>query len=150
MIRSAACSMLAVVLALSGVACGKSTTSSTSTTTTVSPSTELFTGTLSPKGSTFYSFTVSSAGTAVAITLASTATSKIGPTAGARLRLGFGTPSGFGCAVTSSVDTAAGLSAQLSNPSTPADSTGSIYCVQVSDPGQLTADVLFVIRIVHT
>lgn len=149
MMRTAARSILALALALSGAACSKSTTTS-ATTTTITPSTELFSGTLSPKGSTFYSFTVATTGQPVALTLASTTTTKIGPATGARLRLGFGTPSGFGCTVTSSVDTAAGLSAQLTNSSTPADSTGSIYCVQVSDPGQLTSDVLFVIRIVHT
>ena len=139
----------ALALACAGAACSKDTTTS-ATTTTVTPSTELFSGTLSPKGSSFYSVTVASTGYPVSITLASTATSKIGPATGARLRLGFGTPSGFGCGVTSSVDTAAGLSAQLTNANTPADGNGSIYCVQVSDPGQLTSDVLFVIRIVHT
>lgn len=140
---------LLLVCAVSAAACGDSSTTTTPTTTTVTTSTELFTGTLSPKGSTFYSFTVTSTGT-VSITLASTATSRIGPALGAPLRLGFGTPLGFGCAVTKTVDTTAGLAAQLTNTNTTGESNGSIYCVQASDPGTLTSDVLFVIRIVHT
>ena len=39
-----------------------------------------------------------------------------------------------------------GLNAQLSNPSNAA----GIYCVSVADPGDLSTDVLFVVRIVHT
>ena len=140
--------LLALASVASAAACGNSSTT-TPTTTTVTPSTELFSGTLSPKASSFYSFTVTSAG-AVSITLASTASTRIGPASGAKLRVGFGTPSGFGCVVSSSVDTTAGLAAQLAIPTVTADSTGSIYCVQVSDPSQLTSDVLFVIRIVHT
>jgi hypothetical protein len=149
MTRTAFRTLLALVTAASVGACNNSSTAPTTTTTTVTQSTELFSGTLSPKGSSFYSFTVASTGT-VSITLASTATSKIGPASAAKLRLGLGIPSGFGCSVTSSVDTTSGLSAQISNPNTAAGSSGSIYCVQVSDPGQLTGDVLFVVRIVHT
>lgn len=62
------------------------------------------------------------------------------------LSLGIGTPSGFGCAATSTVDTTPGLTAQLISASSPA----GIYCVNVSDAGGLTGDVTFVIRIVHT
>ena len=140
--------LLTLATAASMAACGNSSTT-TPTTTTVTSSTELFSGTLSAKGSAFYSFTVTSAG-AVSVTLASTAATRIGPASGAKLRVGFGAPSGFGCVVSSSVDTTAGLSAQLTVPTVTADSNGSIYCVQVSDPSQLTSDVLFVIRIVHT
>lgn len=135
-----------VALSLLTAGCGdSSTTTSPSTTTTTTTSTELFTGTLAPKGSTFYSFTVANAGT-VSVTLASTATAKIGPATSSRLTVGLGIPSGFGCAVSSSVDTTSGLAAQLSAPNTPA----GIVCVNLSDPGVLTADTLFVIRIVHT
>ena len=133
---------------LSVTACGGSSTTSP-TTTAVTPTTEFFSGTLSPKGSSFYSFTATTTG-ALSVTLASTTTSKIGPAITAKLTIGLGAPSGFGCAVTSSVDATPGLSAQLSNSSLTADSNGSIYCIRVSDPGQLTSDVLFVIRIVHS
>jgi hypothetical protein len=139
-----ACMCLAV---LSAAACGDSstTTSPSSTTTATTTSTELFTGTLSPMGSTFYSFTVANAG-GVAVTLASTTTSKVGPAGSARLSLALGTPLGFGCSASSSIDTTPGLSAQLTTGSTAA----GVYCVNVSDPGGLSEDVLFVIRIVHT
>jgi hypothetical protein len=142
--------LMAVAL-VSAAACSNSSTTTPTTTTTTTSSTEYYSGTLSPKGSSFYSFTVTTTG-AVSITLASTTTARIGPAVGAKLRIGLGTPSGFGCSATSSVDTTAGLSAQLTNASVAVDSNtaGSIYCVQVSDPGQLTSDVLFVIRIIHT
>ena len=140
---------LLLVASLSVAACGDSTTTSP-TTTAVTPSTEVFSGTLSPKGSSFYSFTATTTGT-LSVTLASTTTTKVGPAIAAKLTIGLGAPSGFGCAVTSSIDATPSLSAQLSNSSLTADSTnGSIYCIRVSDPGQLTSDVLFVIRIVHT
>lgn len=146
--RRGAFSAFLLVAALVTGACGNSTT--TPTTTTVTPTTEYFSGTLSPKGSTFYSFTATSSGT-LSVTLASTTNAKIGPAISARLNIGLGVPSGFGCAVTSSVDATPGLSAQLSNPSLTADSSnGSIYCIRVTDAGPLTGDVLFVIRIVHT
>ena len=146
--RLALCGLL-LVGAVAVAGCGDSTTTSPSATATVTPSTELYTGTLSPKGASFYSFTVSSAG-ALSVTLASTTTTKIGPAVAATLTLGLGTPSGFGCAVTASVDATPGLSAQLSNASLTAESNGSVYCVRISDPGQLTSDILFVVRIVHT
>lgn len=135
--------LLALTLAAAGCGDDSSTTTSPSTTTTTS--TEVFSGTLAPRGSSFYSFTVTNTGT-VSITLASTATSRIGPATSSRLSVGLGVPSGFGCAVSSSVDTTSGLTAQLSAPNSPA----GILCVNISDPGVLTTDTLFVIRIVHT
>jgi hypothetical protein len=140
-------SMLLCLLAgLAGAACGDSnSTSPSSTTTTPVETTELFSGTLSPRGSSFYSFSVTSTGT-VSVTLASTASARIGPAGSSRLTIAFGAPSGFGCATTTAVDTTPGLSAQLTNGNTAA----GIYCINVSDPGQLAADTLFVIRIVHT
>ena len=147
--KRVALTALLLVASISVAACGGSTTTSP-TTTAVTPTTEFFSGTLSPKGSTFYSFTTGTTG-ALSVTLASTTTVKVGPAIAAKLTIGLGAPSGFGCAVTSSVDATPGLSAQLSNSSLTADSSNpSIYCIRVSDPGQLTSDVLFVIRIVHT
>ena len=138
--------VLALVLAVLGTAgCGKSGTTTSPSTTTSGPSTEYFDGTLAPAASSFYSFTVTSPG-AVSVTLASTTTAKVGPAAQASITLGLGTPNGFGCAVSASADVTPGLSAQLSNPSNAA----GIYCVSVADPGDLSTDVLFVVRIVHT
>ena len=140
---AAACALAA---ALSGAACGSDSATTTSpTTTAATSSTEFFAGTLSPRGDAFYSFGVTSGGT-VSITLASVAAARIGPAVTSRLTVGIGVPSGFGCSTTSTVDTAPGLSAQM----TAAGAKDNIYCMKVSDPGVLSGDVLFVIRIVHT
>jgi hypothetical protein len=138
--------MLAVALAgLVAVGCGKSSTTTSPSTTTTGPSTEYFTGTLSPTTSSFYSFTVTNQG-AVSVTLASETTAKVGPAVSSPIALGLGVPIGFGCSLSSSADVSPGLSAQLTNPS----SAAGIYCVSVADPGTLSADVIFVVRIVHT
>lgn len=141
----AACTSLVLIAALVTGACNGSSTTTSPSTTTTTASTELFSGSLPPKGSSLYSFTVTTAG-AVSVTLVSTTTSRIGPAGSAQLSLGLGTPSGFGCAAASSVDTTPGLAAQL----TTASSAAGIYCVNVSDPGGLSGDITFVIRIVHT
>lgn len=137
---------VACASALAGAACGKDSSTTTSpTTTTVTTSTELFSGTLSPKGSTFYSFSVTNAGD-VSVTLASLATARIGPALSTPLTIGIGVPSGFGCVTNSTVQTAPGLTAQL----TASGAKDNIYCINLADPGTLSGDVLFVIRIVHT
>jgi hypothetical protein len=133
----------AAVLAL--VACGDGASPTSPTTTTATSTTELFTGGLSPGGSAFYSFTVANAGT-VAVTLASTATLRIGPAASIPLTIALGTPSGFGCSPGTTVVTAPGLTAQLSSASVAA----GIYCVNVSEGERLGGDLTFVVRIVHT
>lgn len=136
--------LVALVATLASLGCGKDTPTSPTTSTPTS-STELFTGTLSPKGSSFYSFSVTNAGTA-SITLASLASSRVGLAVPSRLTVGLGVPSGFGCATTTTVDASPGLTAQL----TASGAKDNIYCVYLADPGVLTGDVLFVIRIVHT
>lgn len=138
---------VACAAALAAPACSKDSSSTTTspTTTTVTTSTELFSGTLSPKGSTFYSFTVTNAGD-VSVTLASLASTRIGPALSSPLTVGIGVPSGFSCVTNSTVQTAPGLTAQL----TASGAKDNIYCVNLSDPGTLSGDTLFVIRIVHT
>lgn len=101
----------------------------------------LFTGTLSPRGTAFYSFTVPQA-SGVWLTLASlTPTTDRVPT-DARLTLGLGVPRGTGCAVTSSVTTAADLAAQVREWR-----AAGVHCAALTDPGVLTADVAFAVRI---
>jgi hypothetical protein len=133
----------AIVLAaaLPALACGDGATPTSPTSAT--SYTELFTGTLSPGATAFYSFTATSAGS-VAVTLASTATVRVGPAASIPLAMALGTPSGFGCSPTTSVITTPALTAQLSN-SLPA----GIHCVNVSEAEDLGGDVTFVVRIVH-
>ena len=145
MTRVALAALLLIGVVANGGCSKSSTAPSTTATTTTTTSTELYTGVLSPKGSSFYSFTVTTAG-AVSVTLASTTTAKVGPAVAARLSVGLGIPVGFGCATSSSVDTTPGLTSQLSS----ASSATGIYCVNVSDPGGLSGDVNFVIRIIHT
>ena len=140
-----ASAVLLASLAAAGCGNGTTTSPSTTTTTTATTSTELFTGTLSPRGSAFYSFGVTNAGT-VSVTLVSTTTSKIGPAGALPLSIGFGIPSGFGCAVSSAVDATPGLTSQLSATG----SASGIYCLNVADLAGLSGDTLFVLRIVHT
>lgn len=138
--------LLALLLALEAVACGGDSNGVTAPSTTAStPVTEVFTGPLAPSGSAFYSFTVTTAGV-VTVTLASTATVRIGPAVSVPLRIGVGTPSGFGCAVSQESVVSPALSAQLTTASLPA----GIYCVNVADAGAMPGDVTFVVRLVHT
>jgi hypothetical protein len=134
-------SLVAVlVLTVLSAACGDSTTAPTTTTTT--PATEVFSGTIGPGGSSFYSFSVLTAGP-VGITFASL-TDGTGKTLSTPMTVGMGVPAGEGCGVTTSVTAPPGLSAQLTNAA-----SISTYCVQLSDAGALTAPANFGVRIVH-
>lgn len=105
--------------------------------------TSFFSGTLAPHGSTFYSFTLTQAGT-VRLTLAVLTFGTRNPTPTAIVGLGFGTPAGTGCSLTTSLNTGAGLVAQINS----ASSAGT-FCVEIFDVGNLDRPVDFVIRIVH-
>ena len=102
---------------------------------------EAFTGVLPVQGSSFASFTVSQA-TTVSITLASLMPSTIGHASATPVRLGLGAPSESGCGLTSSVNATPALTAQLTAQANPAT-----YCVEISDVGNLSAPLNFVIRI---
>ena len=136
-----AVSFLCVIGALT-VACGSDNTPSTPTTPLL-PSSEVFTGTLGAQGSSFYSFTVATSGN-VSITLASLVPKAPGPAVNTVMGLGVGTPDGTTCAVTNSVTTAPGLTAQLVNSLTPAT-----YCAKIYDSNQLTDPVDFAVHIMH-
>jgi hypothetical protein len=130
------------VIGVLTVACGSDNNPSTPTTPLL-PSSEVFTGTLGAQGSSFYSFTVATSGN-VSITLASLVPKAPGPAVNTVMGLGVGTPDGTSCAVTNSVTTAPGLTAQLVNSLTPAT-----YCTKIYDLGALTGPVDFAVRIVH-
>jgi hypothetical protein len=137
-------SLLALLILTSvGLACGGGSQSATApaTTSTSSGTFETYSGILGVQGSGFYSFTVASTGT-VSITLASLTASSVGAASPAVVRLSLGVPVGTGCNVTNFVDTAAGLTTQLTTPVTP-----DVYCVNISDIGQLTGPLNFTIRI---
>jgi len=133
--------LLLGLLGLFTAACGGDNTTTPST--PAGATTEVFSGTLAPQASAFYSFTVTAAGQ-VSITLASLVAVQPGPAQNTVMGLGVGQPSGTDCAVTNSVTTGPGLTAQLVN-SLPA----ATYCARISDVGALTGSVDFAVRIVH-
>lgn len=115
----------------------------TSATTSTDPVsiTRLFTGTLTPGTTQFYSFTLSK-DSDITLTLASVIPAGGREASTAPLRLSLGVPRALGCEVSSSVLTPAALSAQLREKGTP-----GIYCAAVSDPGSLRGDMSFAVRI---
>jgi hypothetical protein len=123
------------------MACGGSSTTP-STTTTSTGSFDTFSSLLGVQGASFYSFTVATAGT-VSLSLASmTPANAVGPASTSLVRLGLGVPLGTGCSVTTSVDTAPGLTTQLTASVSP-----DIYCANLSDIGNLSTPMNFTIRI---
>jgi hypothetical protein len=134
--------LIAVLVVTSlATACGDDSPIAPSTTTPTT-TTEVYSGSLAAGGSGFYSFSVTAAGP-VSLTFASLSDAT-GRTLNTPLTMGMGVPAGEGCGVTTSVTVPPGLSAQLTNPV-----SSSIYCVQLSDAGGLTAAVTFGVRIVH-
>jgi hypothetical protein len=130
-----------IVVALGGTACGGNSATAPSTT-TPSGSTENFTGSLAIQGASFYSFTVATAET-VSVSLASL-TANNGPASTSVVRVGLGVPIATDCSTNNSVDTTAGLTTQLTASVNP-----DVYCVKISDIGNLTVPMNFTIRIGH-
>ena len=133
-----------VFLALTWLAVGcSSSPAAPSTTSALTSGPSFFTGTLAPQGSSFYSLTLTQAGT-VSLTLASLTFGPRNPAPATIVGLGFGTPVGTDCSLTTSLNTGAGLVAQINS----ASGTGT-FCVDIFDVGHLDRPVDFVIRIVH-
>lgn len=139
------CILLASTFAVAACGDNDSPTSPTTTDATTiaeiaAPAfTEEFIGTIQVSGSAFYSFSVTTNGTVTA-TLTSVSGAFVPPTV--TLGLGLGVPSGETCAVTSSINTAKGSAAQLSATFPP-----GVYCVMVSDVGNLFAAATFAVTI---
>jgi hypothetical protein len=137
-------------LMMFGTACSHSSTTSpsaTSTTTTTATAaaptvSESFTGTLPVAGFKFYSFNIAVNGT-VNVTLNSV--SGAGVPATVQLGLGIGQPSGLDCAATTTVT--AGITAAA--PQTTGTFGPGLFCVRVSDVGNLFAPANFNITIAH-
>lgn len=125
------------VMALVLTSCSGSPT--TPTTTITSPATETFSSLLAVRGTASRSFATHGQGT-VSVMLASTTPP------GAVVGIGVGIPrsTGGGCSLTSSMTTAAGVSAQVSVSA----ETGE-YCAQVFDPGTLIEPLAFSLTITH-
>jgi hypothetical protein len=132
----------AVALAATlSIGCGDDTTSPTSTTLTTT--TEVYTGTMTVGGSGFYSFSVGGPGAAL-ITFGSLTDASTGRPLNVAMGLGVGIPAGEGCNVSMSATAAPALTAQITSPVLP-----GIYCVQLSDVGNLRVSAVFGVRIVH-
>lgn len=135
--------VLAVSIVLLTAGCGGSSPVAATTTTQPTLTTEFFTGSLPVESSSFYSFTVTGTGS-VNVTLASLTLSRFSPALAIQVGLGVGTPAGTGCSLSDSLDTAPALTAQLTASLSP-----GIYCVDISDIGNLAEPVNFAIRIIH-
>ncbi len=123
----------------------KTPTSPTETTTTptaASPAvTEQFDGVVPVGGAKFYSFTTSTYGT-INITLLAVGGSFVPSTV--MLGVGLGQPSGTDCVTSTSINTAAGATAQVTGNFDP-----SVYCAKVSDIGNLFAPASFSVSIAY-
>jgi hypothetical protein len=104
---------------------------------------ETFTGTLAVGGSAFYSFNVPVTGP-VSFTLLQYRSVESGSDTDKVANMGIGVPAGTTCVVASAVTTKAGNSPQFQQMVTP-----SIYCVRITDPGQLEGSAAFTINIAH-
>jgi hypothetical protein len=117
-------------------------TTTTTTQTVASPTiTEQFDGVVPVGGAKFYSFTTSTYGT-VNVTLTAVGGSFVPSTV--MLGVGLGQPSGTDCVTTTTVNTAAGTTAQVTGNFDPA-----VYCARVSDIGNLYAPASFSVSIAY-
>lgn len=105
--------------------------------------TEVFTGSLALKDSSFYSFTVNATSN-VFLTLASMTLASPGPAVSVPVEIGLGIPAGIGCGLTQSVIVPPLLTPQIGVTLDP-----GVFCVSIQDVGNLTSPVNFAIRIVH-
>jgi hypothetical protein len=139
--------ILALTSALLGSGCGN-----TSTPTSPSPSsvpvapavTETFVGTLPVSGVKFYSFSIAVYGT-VNATLISIGGNGIPPTI--EVNLGIGTPSGTTCNATPTPVQVSG-DAGVTTVVTASEQPG-VYCVVISDAGNLAGPANFAVTIAH-
>jgi hypothetical protein len=119
------------------------TTTTTATTTVASPTvSESFTGTLAVGGFKFYTFNIAANGT-VNVTLNSVVGTGVPSTV--QVGLGIGQPSGIDCAATTSVTTGSAFA----KPQTTGVFGPGVFCVRISDVGNLFAPAAFNITIAH-
>lgn len=133
---------LLLLCATAAVCAGCGDSSETPTSPTASePRAILFSGTLQPRASRFYSYTLTTSGTVTAM-LASL--EQNGAPASHALELGLGIPAGTGCTATLTSTTAAALTSQLRH-----DANAGTYCVRIADTSGLPEPMNFTIRVVH-
>jgi len=129
-----------IALALCVSACDDNSPAAPTPTPVGPTMTESFAGTLNAGTFRFFSFSVVQYGN-VNVTL-NGATSAGDPSI--QVGLGLGSPNAQDCRVTSSITTAAGATAQLTNVFSP-----GVYCVRIFDTGTLSAPATFDISIAH-
>lgn len=146
--RIAACICTLVLTLLTSPGCSDSPTSPSSTDTTTTSTaaaaptfTEEFAATVPVTGSAFYSFTVTTYGT-VNVSLTRVGGQYVPSTV--TLGLGLGKPEAETCTTTTSVSTPAGTGPQLSAVYEP-----GVYCVKVSDVGNLYSAANFAVTIAY-
>lgn len=130
--------MLVAAVLLAG--CGEPLETPTSATTTTA-TTILFSGTLQPRATRFYSYTLGTAGT---VTTLLASLERNGAPVGPAVDLGLGVPAGTGCAAVVSAATTTSLVPQLR-----LDASAGTYCVRIEDVEGLSAPTTFTIRVIH-
>lgn len=131
----------AILIAIAAAGCGNNTVTTPTSATTTASTTILFAGTLQPKATRFYSYTLTTAGTVTAMLASLEQGGAPKPNA---LELGLGVPAGTGCAVESPSSTTTSLVPQIKQ-----DAGIGTYCVRLSDTSGLPAPMDFTIRVIH-
>jgi hypothetical protein len=133
--------IFAILIAIAASGCGNDTVATPTSATTITPTPILFSGTLQPKATRFYSYTLTSPGTVTAMLASLEQAGAPKPNA---LELGLGVPAGTGCAVQSAENTTTSLVPQIRQ-----DAGVGTYCVRISDTDGLPAPMTFTIRVIH-
>jgi hypothetical protein len=128
-----------LVMSIAAASCGGVATPTSATTT--EPAAILFSGTLQPRSTRFYSYTLTSAGSVTAL-LASLESN--GVPMRNHLELGLGIPAGTGCAVQQAANTTTSLIPQLRQ-----EASAGTYCVRIADADGLPGPMTFTIRVIH-
>lgn len=131
---------IAIIAVVAAAGCGDAAETAASPTTT-EPTAILFTGTLQPRATRFYSYSLTTPGSVTAMLASLERGNTPMPNA---LELGLGVPSGTGCAAVSTAMTTTALVPQLRQ-----DASAGTYCVRISDPDGLPAAMDFTIRVMH-
>jgi hypothetical protein len=142
MLRPFAVLMLTTVLA-GASGCGNDDTPTAPTDSGPTTTTEVWAGTLEVRGAGFFSFSVQSTG-ATGITFGSLVDTRSGRPLETSVGLALGVPRREECELTTSITASPALTAQISTALNP-----GIYCVHISDVGNLRAAAAFGVRIVH-
>ena len=131
----------AILVAIAAAGCGKDPVTTPTSATTTTATTTLFAGTLQPRATRFYSYTLTTAGTVTAMLASLEQAGAPKPNA---VELGLGIPAGTGCAVESPSSTTTSLVPQIKQ-----DAGIGTYCVRISDTIGLPAPMDFTIRVIH-